>query len=311
MVSMASDEPRNLDPSSSPCAKDNQLCVVRRYESEIIIVPVLLLGASFFVGVYILWMICRRKREGDSEPQRGPSGSGRTDRGITRHNLTLGVSSPNGAHMRLDPVLSQWQIPHERLVGGLKWITQGRFGTIYQTQLTSGEAGKERTVVLKEFNESVEAPLMSEFLARVKFHAFLGQHPNLVEMIGCCTDRPPLYLVLGNMNRGNLLQFLWTCRKDVMKLEEAPYDVTERQIYNIAIQVASGLEFLQQKGLIHGDVAARNILLSDDFNAKLTGLHIPFEIQRAGVIRSHVSVPIKWQSPERIMKKPLTPKSDV
>ncbi|GCB75923.1 hypothetical protein scyTo_0020961, partial [Scyliorhinus torazame] len=70
MVSMASDEPRNLDPSSSPCAKDNQLCVVRRYESEIIIVPVLLLGASFFVGVYILWMICRRKREGDSEPQR-------------------------------------------------------------------------------------------------------------------------------------------------------------------------------------------------------------------------------------------------
>ncbi|XP_078063151.1 tyrosine-protein kinase STYK1-like, partial [Mustelus asterias] len=301
---MANGESGDLNPSSTTCAPGNNLCVVRRYESEIIIVPVLLLGASLLVGVCLIWSICRRKSNEDDEPQRGPSGRGRSVR-ATPHN------NNDGPSLHSDPVISQCQLPHERLVGGFRKIAQGRFGPIYRAHLTSAEAGKEQTVVLKELNESADPSQASEFTARVRFHASLGSHPNLVEMIGCCSDHPPFYLVLRDMNRGDLLRFLWTCRKDVMKMEEAPYDLTEWQVYNIALQVASGLVFLQGKGLIHGDIAARNVLLRDDFTAQLTGLQIPFEIQRTGVMRSHQSVPVKWQSPERIMKKPLTPASDV
>ncbi|XP_078394217.1 tyrosine-protein kinase STYK1-like [Cetorhinus maximus] len=210
-----------------------------------------------------------------------------------------------------DQDLSQWQIPRERLVGGWKEIAQGRYGLLYQAQLASQEPGQHRTVVLKELNEAADPSWAKEFLARVKFQASLGPHPNLVELLGCCTDRFPFYLVLGNMNRGNLLRFLWTCRKDIMTMEEAPYDLTERQVYNIALQVTSGLMFLHKQGLIHGDVAARNVLLQADYSVRLTGLHIPFEIRRSGAIKSNYAVPIKWQAPERITKKPMSPKSDV
>ncbi|XP_041038484.1 tyrosine-protein kinase STYK1-like, partial [Carcharodon carcharias] len=236
---------------------------------------------------------------------------GRVDCAPSPSNLTLSLSSPNGFPLISDPELSGWQIPRERLVGGWKQIAQGRYGLLYQAQLASQDTGQRRTVVLKELNEAADPSWAKVFLARVKFHVFLGHHPNLVELVGCCTDHLPFYLVLGNMNRGNLLRFLWTCRKDVMTMEEAPYDLTERQVYNIALQVTSGLMFLHKKGLIHGDIAARNILLQDDFSVRITGLHIPFEIQRSGAVKSNYAVPIKWQSPERIMKKPMSPKSDV
>uniref|UniRef100_UPI00398E5EEB tyrosine-protein kinase STYK1-like n=1 Tax=Pristiophorus japonicus TaxID=55135 RepID=UPI00398E5EEB len=301
------------------CPEDDEFCVaalrkltcrpclpavVRRYESEVIIVPVLLLGACCLVGACILWMVCRRKAEDGSDSPTGPSERGWADHSASRLDIKLTDTSA-------DEALSQWQVPRERILGELRKIGQGRYGHIYQARLASEEPNKERIVVLKEMHESTDPGKTKEFLARIKFHALLGKHENVVEFLGCCTDRSPLYLLMESMNRGNLLNFLWMCRKDVMKMAEAPYDLTERQVYNVALQVTCGLDFLHQKGLIHGDIAARNVLLQDDFTVKLSGLQIPFDIQRSGVIKPHTSVPLKWQSPERLMKKPFTPKTDV
>lgn len=54
---------------------------------------------------------------------------------------------------------------------------------------------------------------VKDFLGRIKFHQNLGYHENLVELFGCCVDRFPLYMVMEDVSLGDLLKFLWTCRK--------------------------------------------------------------------------------------------------
>ncbi|XP_048477140.1 tyrosine-protein kinase STYK1-like, partial [Rhincodon typus] len=232
------------------------------------------------------------------------------------------VSLSNSSPSLVEPDLRGWQIGRERLVGSFKLLCQGTFGPIYQGQLAPIGEGKERPVVLKELNASADRSQAQQFLARGKFHVLLGSHPNIVEFLGSSSDRSPLYLVLGHMNRGCLLHFLWTCRKvpgagfSVAGGSAEPYRERwrrrERRSRDLrARHVGRPLQnFLHSQGLVHGDVAARNLLIQDDLHVRLTGLQIPFEIQRLGLVTSHHNVPLKWQAPETLMRKPLTPYSD-
>ncbi|XP_059814463.1 tyrosine-protein kinase STYK1-like [Hypanus sabinus] len=216
------------------CPPGDELCEVRAFESEIIIVPVLLIAASCIVGGCILWMTCRQKK-GTPPPDWTETG---------KHVLELRPS--NGAlcgQAPSDPELGPWQIPAERLVGGLKLIARGRYGNIFLCRLAAEGSGKEKAVVVKELQESATPGLAEMFLSRIRFQAALGQHPHLVKMEGCSTQGGTTRLVMEALELGNLLHFLWQCRKDVVTMEATPYDLTEKQVYVIAEQVASGLTF--------------------------------------------------------------------
>lgn len=57
------------------------------------------------------------------------------------------------------------------------------------------------------------------FVGRIQFYQYLGKHQNLVHLEGCCTERLPLYMVLEDVAQGNLLSFLWTCRRVSSRVE--------------------------------------------------------------------------------------------
>ena len=48
-----------------------------------------------------------------------------------------------------------------------------------------------------------------------------------------------------------------------MKAKGPVYDFTELSLYTIGRQVAHGLDFLAISKIIHGDVAARNMLVGE------------------------------------------------
>eukprot|EP00070_Physeter_catodon_P039909 XP_028346803.1 tyrosine-protein kinase STYK1 isoform X3 [Physeter catodon] len=152
---------------------------------------------------------------------------------------------------------------------------------------------------------------VQEFLGRIQFYQYLGKHKNLVQLEGCCTEGLPLYMVLEDVAQGDLLSFLWTCRRDVMTMDGLPYDLTEKQIYHIGKQVLLAVEFLQDKHLFHGDVAARNILIQCDLTAKLCGLGLAYEVHSRGAISSTRIVPLKWLAPERLLLRPAGIKGDI
>ena len=48
-----------------------------------------------------------------------------------------------------------------------------------------------------------------------------------------------------------------------MRAKDPVYDFTELSLYTIGRQVAHGLDFLANSKIIHGDVAARNMLVGE------------------------------------------------
>uniref|UniRef100_A0A8B9NX25 Serine/threonine/tyrosine kinase 1 n=1 Tax=Apteryx owenii TaxID=8824 RepID=A0A8B9NX25_APTOW len=225
------------------------LTVVHEYQTEVIIIPVLLMGA------FIILVKC-------------------------------------------DPLAPLSKHENKKLSPGiLELINHGSYGSIYRAELKTENPRRTRTVILKALQDLAGPQEVKDFLGRIKFHQNLGHHENLVELVGCCVDQLPLYMVMEDVSPGGLLTFLWTCRKDVMTMDGIPYDITERQVYEVGQNVAAALGYLEQKKLFHGDVAARNVFLQHNFTAKLCGLGL--------------TVPLKWQAPERLLKKAPSIKADM
>eukprot|EP00795_Rhopilema_esculentum_P014058 gene14058-5043_t len=101
--------------------------------------------------------------------------------------------------------------------------------------------------------------------------------------------------------------------KDDEKLKEAcPFDeiLTAHDLQNFACQIACGMEYLSSKGIVHRDVAARNILVGENKVLKISD----FGLSRTGEIYVKLGqgkIPLRWMSIEAIKDNIYTSESDV
>ena len=78
------------------------------------------------------------------------------------------------------------------------------------------------------------------------------------------------------------------------------------------LQVATGMEFLSKKKIIHRDIAARNILVNEDYIAKIMDFGLSRDVSSKDYYKAkHAAVPIKWLAPEALLKGHFTTQSDV
>ncbi|KAM0936827.1 putative protein kinase RLK-Pelle-RLCK-VIIa-2 family [Dioscorea sansibarensis] len=143
-----------------------------------------------------------------------------------------------------------------------------------------------------------------EWLAEVEY---LGQlhHPNLVKLIGYCTDGDHRLLVYEFMPKGSLENHLFRSAQ--------PLSWAIR--IKVAIGAARGLSFLHdaESQVIYRDVKASNILLDSDFNGKLSD----FGLAKAGPTgdRTHISTQVMgtqgYAAPEYMATGRLSAKADV
>nr|XP_012596930.1 tyrosine-protein kinase STYK1 [Microcebus murinus]XP_012596931.1 tyrosine-protein kinase STYK1 [Microcebus murinus]XP_012596932.1 tyrosine-protein kinase STYK1 [Microcebus murinus]XP_012596933.1 tyrosine-protein kinase STYK1 [Microcebus murinus]XP_012596935.1 tyrosine-protein kinase STYK1 [Microcebus murinus]XP_012596936.1 tyrosine-protein kinase STYK1 [Microcebus murinus] len=301
------------------CSLTDKLCVVQEKQYEVIIVPALLVGTFLILLGVILWLFIREQRAQQQQPGlRGtapipPSRDLSWEAAGHGGNVVVPLkeTSVESFLQTTAPALAKLQVPREQLSEVLEQIYNGSCGAIYRAKMNTGDSAKPKTVVLKALKEPAELHEVQDFLGRIQFYQYLGKHKNLVQLEGCCTESLPLYMVLEDVAQGDLLSFLWTCRRDVMTMDGLLYDLTEKQVYHIGKQVLSALEFLQDKHLFHGDVAARNILIQSDLTAKLCGLGLAYEVHAQGAISSTRTIPLKWLAPERLLLRPAGIRGDV
>ncbi|XP_019489131.1 PREDICTED: tyrosine-protein kinase STYK1 [Hipposideros armiger] len=300
------------------CSLSDKLCIIGQQQYEIIVVPTLLVGVFLIILGVILWLFIRGKRSQQQSPGLQGIAAVPPSRGLNREAgehgsvfVPLKETTVESLLQTSTRALAKLQVPREQLSEVLEQIYNGSCGAIYRTKMCTGDPAKSKSVVLKTLKEPAGLREIQDFLGRIQFHQYLGTHQNLVQLEGCCTEGLPLYMVLEDVAQGDLLSFLWTCRRDVMTMEGLLYDLSEKQVYHIGKQVLLALEFLQGKHLFHGDVAARNILIQCDLTAKLCGLGLAYEVHTQGAISSTRTVPLKWLAPERLLLRPAGIRGDV
>lgn len=56
---------------------------------------------------------------------------------------------------------------------------------------------------------------ISDFLTEIGFMLNVGQHPNVIKVVGCSTTEKPILLITEFLKYGDLLHFLWDAREVV------------------------------------------------------------------------------------------------
>ena len=82
---------------------------------------------------------------------------------------------------------------------------------------------------------------MNEFLKEAEMMKQI-RHPNLVQLIGVCTQERPIYIITEFMPRGNLLDYL---RNPSSK------DIPATTLLYMATQVAAAMDYLETHNFIH------------------------------------------------------------
>ncbi|XP_078661489.1 uncharacterized protein LOC144905625 [Branchiostoma floridae x Branchiostoma belcheri] len=215
-------------------------------------------------------------------------------------------------------------------------IGRGAFGVVFLASLKKVVDGllTEQTVVVKTVHEDAGVEEIKNFIREVDTTINLRQHINLLGLVGCCTLSHPPYLVTEYMPYGDLKNFLLKCRKTTYisqagyvpadmaarniqsdeGLRDSMYDFKEKNVYQVAQQIANGMAYISQAGYVHGDLAARNVLVGEDLLVKIADFGLTTDIYERGYQRQDAEqrIPLRWMAPERLLREGrYTSKSDV
>ncbi|XP_062570115.1 tyrosine-protein kinase receptor torso-like isoform X2 [Saccostrea cucullata] len=116
-----------------------------------------------------------------------------------------------------DPLLSDhMEICFENL-HLLEIIGEGAFGKVHKGEYIQ-EDGKRCTVAVKMLKEFADKTEEKSLMTEIEAMKQLGNHPNIVGMLGFCTKPSSLCLLMDFCPLGDLRQYLLNCRHQMMKM---------------------------------------------------------------------------------------------
>ncbi|XP_029809798.1 interleukin-1 receptor-associated kinase 4 isoform X1 [Suricata suricatta] len=184
-------------------------------------------------------------------------------------------------------------------LGGNK-MGEGGFGVVYKGYVNNKTVAVKKLVAMVDISTE---ELKQQFDQEINVMAKC-QHENLVELLGFSSDGDDLCLVYVYMPNGSLLDRL-SC------LDNTP-PLSWHMRCKIAQGAANGISFLHENHHIHRDIKSANILLDEDFTAKISdfGLARASEKFAQTVMTSRIVGTTAYMAPEALRGE-ITPKSDI
>ncbi|XP_032689280.1 mucin-5AC-like [Odontomachus brunneus] len=213
---------------------------------------------------------------------------------------------------------SRWEFPRDKL--RLQTVLgQGNFGQVWKAEADdlTGHQGTTRLVAVKTVKEGASDREKEDLVRELEIMQQLGSHPNVVTLLGCCTEEEPHYLILEYVMYGKLLAYLrdHRTRQYFYNFSEDSAALTSRDLTVFGYCVARGMEYLASKKIIHRDLAARNVLVDHNKLCKIADFGMSrFANEDGEVIETRHgrnALPIRWMAPESLIYSLFTTKTDV
>ncbi|KAM3860320.1 LOW QUALITY PROTEIN: melanoma receptor tyrosine-protein kinase-like [Diretmus argenteus] len=206
--------------------------------------------------------------------------------------LTPSGEAPNQALLR---ILKENQFKKIRVLGS------GAFGTVFKgLWIPEGEDVKI-PVAIKVLREATSPKANKEILDEAYVMASVD-HPHVCRLLGVCVTSS-VQLVTQLMPFGCLLDYVRLHRDHI----------GSQWLLNWCVQIAKGMNYLEERHLVHRDLAARNVLVKTPHHVKITDFGLA-RLLTADEEEYHADggkVPIKWMALESILHWTYTHQSDV
>ena len=178
-------------------------------------------------------------------------------------------------------------------------IGQGAMGVVYR----ANDPLLERTVAIKTISLELSKDEFDEFEKRFYREASSAgrlNHPNIVTIHDVGNTENIAYMAMEYLEGEEL--------RDILNTGEA---LSFDRIAEIAAQVADGLAFAHEHGVVHRDIKPSNIMILKNGVAKITDFGIALIPSASRTMAGMILGSPKYMSPEQVVGKDLDGRSDI
>eukprot|EP00118_Oscarella_pearsei_P024877 m.307006 g.307006 ORF g.307006 m.307006 type:complete len:615 (+) comp41806_c0_seq1:3138-4982(+) len=176
-----------------------------------------------------------------------------------------------------------WEIKFDD-IRELKWVGSGAQGVVFFGIHNGVE------VAVKKVRHEKETDI--KHLRNLK-------HPNIVSFRGICTQSPCYCLVMEYCSEGPLFDLLKSGRQ-----------LTPPTVLEWAKQIATGMNYLHSKKILHRDLKSPNVLIGSDDSLKISDFGTAKELGEKSTRMSFAGT-VAWMAPEVIRNELCSEKVDV
>ncbi|XP_031617261.1 fibroblast growth factor receptor homolog 1-like isoform X2 [Contarinia nasturtii] len=233
---------------------------------------------------------------------------------IEKHRTAVYCNDPSLMNEYEFPLDANWEFPRNHLKFG-PTLGEGAFGRVVLAEAYGLEKPQQTQIVaVKMVKEGHTDSDIAGLVREMEVMKMIGKHINVINLLGCCSQEGPLYVIVEYAPHGNLKDFL---KKNLAmadyNLLNSQHVLTQKELTSFAYQVARGMEYLASRRYIHRDLAARNVLVCENNIVKIADFGLARDVQETDYYRkcSNGRLPIKWMAPESLKDRFYDSQSDV
>lgn len=169
------------------------------------------------------------------------------------------------------------------------------------------------TVAVKMLKYDATERELKDLLSEIQVMKSMGRHENIVTVLGVSSQKGELCMIMEYCCFGNLRTFLKQRRPTRPPMPPPVEVLTRSNLISYCLQVAKGMDYLASKKCIHRDIAARNVLVADNYVVKIADFGLARDIQETDYYRKCTDgrLPVKWMAMEALFDRIYTTQSDI
>lgn len=150
------------------------------------------------------------------------------------------------------PLDSNWEFARHKLTLG-PTLGEGAFGRVVMAEAQGLINNASNMIVaVKMVKEGHTDSDMTSLVREMEVMKMIGKHLNIINLLGCCSQDGPLYVIVEYAPHGNLKDFL---KKNLAMADysslSTQHVLTQKELTSFAFQVARGMEYLASRRVSH------------------------------------------------------------
>lgn len=150
-----------------------------------------------------------------------------------------------------DSSRDRWEFPRHRLKV-FNILGEGAFGQVWKCEALDIDGIPGISIVaVKTLKENATEKERADLHSELQVMKTLDPHPNVVRLLGCCTEKEPTFVIMEYVSGGKLQTFLRNSRAErhYGNMHGKSKSLTSRDLTSFVYQVARGMEYLSANGV--------------------------------------------------------------